>query len=162
MRIKEKHLILHGLIWVSLLFTGCHTEREGRQQEVAMRGEHVMPFDLDRSTHVFEKSIEGGKQTIVSDDNDPDQIVLIQHHLAEIAAAFSRGDFSGPAFIHGSEMAGLQMLADHYEQLTIEYASLAKGGMITYTTNNDSVKEALHIWFDAQVTDHGDHARHRH
>ena len=34
--------------------------------------------------------------------------------------------------------------------------------MITYATNNDSVKEALHIWFDAQVTDHGDHARHRH
>ena len=152
--------LLFVCVWSSILLTACHTE--GRQHEVAVRGAEVMPFDLDRSTHVFEKSSEGGKQSIVSDDNDQDQIVLIQEHLAEIAEAFSKGNFSGPTFIHGHEMAGLQVLADNYEQLQIAYTALPDGGAITYTTNNEVVREALHAWFDAQVTDHGEHARHGH
>lgn len=64
-----------------------------RQQQVAGRGQEMMPFDLDTATHAFTPSADGGTQTVTSDD--PDDIQQID----------------------------------------------------------------LHAWFDAQTSDHGDHAR---
>ena len=40
-------------------------DSEQRQIDVARQGAAVMPFDLDRTTHSFEKLEEGGLQTVV-------------------------------------------------------------------------------------------------
>ena len=51
--------------------TACGgAELEQRQVEVAAVGAAVMPFDLDRTTHVFGPMENGGLQTIRSDDGD--------------------------------------------------------------------------------------------
>lgn len=34
----------------------------------------------------------------------------------------------------------------------------ARGATITYRTANTELVDALHVWFDAQLTDHGRHA----
>jgi hypothetical protein len=39
-----------------------------RQGEVAARGAKVMPFDLDQTTHVFQKLDDGGLQKVVVKD----------------------------------------------------------------------------------------------
>ncbi|CAN0475542.1 unnamed protein product, partial [Laminaria digitata] len=44
------------ILVIVLLIAGCQAEAtDERQAEVARIGETVMPFDLERSTHVFEK-----------------------------------------------------------------------------------------------------------
>jgi hypothetical protein len=68
-----------------------------RQADVAVRGAGVMPFNLDRSTHVFVPSAQGGTQSVLSKDGTPDQVALIRQHLRKEAAAFARGDFRSPA-----------------------------------------------------------------
>jgi hypothetical protein len=132
-----------------------------RQAEIAARSRQVMPFDLDRTTHRFAKTAAGGLQTVTADDPaDAQQVKLIREHLAEETAGFSKGDYGDPASIHGGEMPGLRELEQGHERIDIQYADAPAGAQITYTTPDASLVKALHAWFDAQVTDHGQHAEH--
>jgi hypothetical protein len=129
-----------------------------RQEEVAERGSEVMPFDLERTTHLFEKTDDGGLQQVLSDDNDPEQIALIQTHLQEEALRFQQGDFDDPAQIHGDQMPGLALLRAEYGQVEVVYTPLAEGAQITYQAETPELIAAIHAWFDAQLSDHGPHA----
>lgn len=130
----------------------------GRQEEVAERGSEVMPFDLERTTHVFEKTADGGLQQVLSDDGDTAQIALIQAHLQEEALRFQQGDFDDPAQIHGDEMPGLALLRAEYEQVEVVYTSLPNGAQIDYKAETAELIAAIHAWFEAQLSDHGAHA----
>ena len=88
-----------------------------------------------------------------------EQIALIRAHLQEEATRFQAGDFHDPAMIHGEDMAGLHALVTGAEQMTIEYSELPNGAQILYTTEVAELVEAIHQWFEAQVSDHGDHAQ---
>ncbi|MEJ3748081.1 aspartate carbamoyltransferase [Actinomycetes bacterium KLBMP 9797] len=135
------------------------SDTASRQAEVAQRGASVMPFDLDRTTHRFTKTGSGGVQTVVADDpRDTTQITLIREHLAAEVDRFRRGDFTDPAAIHGDRMPGLEILRQHGGRITIGQETTADGGRVTYTTAVPDLVDALHAWFDAQVSDHGAHA----
>jgi hypothetical protein len=129
-----------------------------RQEEVAERGSEVMPFDLERTTHLFEKTAYGGLQQVLSDDGDREQIVLIQAHLQEEGLRFQEGDFDDPAQIHGDEMPGLAVLRAEYRQVEVVYTPLPDGAQIVYTAETPEVIAAIYAWFEAQLADHGDHA----
>ena len=132
-----------------------------RQAQVAARGANVMPFDLERTTHVFQPTTDGGVQTVRADDpNDDEQIALIRAHLREEAAAFARGDFTDPAFIHGPDMPGLAELREGASRIDVEFQTLPEGARIRYVSDDPSLVHALHVWFEAQASDHGEHAEH--
>jgi hypothetical protein len=131
---------------------------DDRQDVVAERGAQVMPFDLDATTHHFVPTAEGGLQTVVADDpSDREQIELIQQHLQEEAAAFGRGDFGDPAQIHGADMPGLAALQVGADRIKVEHRSRDDGAELTYTTDDPLLVAALHEWFAAQTSDHGQH-----
>lgn len=154
-----------GVILVTILaLVGCQSQlvepaAPDRLAEVADRGAEVMPFDLERTTHIFEKMDNGGLQQVISDDGDAAQIELIRAHLAEEAERFSQGDFHDPQMIHGENMAGLHQLMTGYQQINLEYSDIESGGQILYTTDDAEIVTALHRWFDAQLLDHGPHAQ---
>ena len=130
-----------------------------RQEMIATRGVEVMPFDLEQTTHIFEKREDGGLQQVIADDPaDEEQIRLIRIHLAEEAERFQQGDFHDPAMIHGEDMAGLHDLMLGAERITLVYSELPDGAQILYMTDDAELIPAIHAWFDAQVSDHGDHA----
>ncbi|MFF5363738.1 aspartate carbamoyltransferase [Streptomyces scabiei] len=141
------------------------TQQEGgsaptsRQESVAERGRTVMPFDLEETTHHFTPSETGGVQDVVADQpNDAKQVNLIRTHLQQEAKAFSQGDFGDPARIHGDGMPGLAALEDGYERIEVRYRERPDGATLTYTTDEPALVDALHDWFEAQLSDHGDHA----
>lgn len=149
------------ILCIFLFLNGCEANhKKNRQAEVAEVGKTVMPFDLDRSTHVFEKTRTGGVQRVVSDDQDAEQILLIQSHLAGISERFSAGDFHDPTQIHGQMMPGLHTLKIGYYKVNITYKPITNGGQISYVTDDETLILAIHQWFDAQVSDHGAHAQH--
>ncbi|MFN2141933.1 MAG: aspartate carbamoyltransferase [Candidatus Promineifilaceae bacterium] len=158
MRIKRLLLLL-PLIFFVWIVVGCASGEPDRQEQVAEAGSEVMPFDLERTTHIFEKLENGGLQQVISDDGDGEQIDLIRTHLVDEAERFSQGDFHDPAMIHGEDMAGLHELVMGADELTIQYSDLKDGGQILYTTANPDLVQALHAWFDQQVADHGEHAQ---
>lgn len=165
----DRHQVRRALLLVAAvaaLGSGCADDSStptpttpGRQAEVAERGASVMPFDLERTTHRFTKTDTGGVQTVIADDpRDAAQITLVQEHLTAEVDRFRRGDFTDPARIHGNEMPGLEALRAHGGRITIDCETTPEGGRVTYNTGDAELRNALHAWFDAQVSDHGPHA----
>jgi hypothetical protein len=135
-----------------------------READVATRGKDVMPFSLEATTHHFSKSTHGGVQQVVAKDaKDSAQISLIRSHLKQIRGQFLKGEFSGPAHIHGQDMPGLAELKQAKPgQISIEYKDMKAGGQLTYRTADPRLVGALHKWFDAQLSDHGKDAKEGH
>jgi len=133
---------------------------EQRLDEVVKRGSHVMPFNLEQTTHIFSKTEKGGvQQVIVKDPANAEQIKLIRQHLSKIAHEFQQGDFSNPAKIHGDTMPGLEELRSAKSgQISIVYKELPDGAEIDYSTEEPILINAIHQWFDAQLSDHARHA----
>lgn len=148
--------------------TACHatyqirsiSATEARLDEVVSRGVHVMPFDLEKTLHVFTSVEKGGvQQVIVKDKNDAEQIALIRQHLSKIAREFNQGDFSNPVKIHGNKMAGLEALSTAEKgTLSIIYKELPDGAQIDYTSEKADLVTAIHQFFEAQLSDHARHA----
>lgn len=131
-----------------------------RQQEVAQKGAMVMPFDVHNSTHVFQKNTTGGIQQVVAKDpNDKDLVAAIRTHLEMEAERFGKGDYSDPMKIHGMSMPGLQYLSKLKPGLiAITYRNVTGGAAIDYVGRDAATVDAIHKWFDAQLSDHGDDA----
>jgi hypothetical protein len=125
---------------------------------VEQRSKEVMPFDLDRTMHVFEPTADGGVQSVLVHDGDPQQIALVRSHLRKEADAFARGDFADPAAIHGTNMPGLAQLRAGASRIAVTYIDVPNGGSLRYKTSDPRLIAALHEWFAAQVKDHGAHA----
>lgn len=154
------------LIVLSLALSACAPVAPGsqsmstRQAEVAERGAQVMPFDLEQTTHIFTPSDIGGLQQVVAKDGaDSAQIDLIRAHLLEEAENFRAGNFSDPSIIHGEEMPGLVALREHNGRIEVRYSEVPDGAQLEYVTDDKQLIEVLHLWFEAQVMDHGTHAQ---
>jgi len=126
-------------------------------QEIAKRGSQVMPFALEKTLHQFTPTANGGVQRVIArDSQDSEQIALIQQHLLDMTKKFSQRDFSGPGYIHGANMPGLQTLAAaSANQLQIDYTSEKNGASIQYSSQDAEIVTAIHQWFAAQLHDHG-------
>lgn len=57
-------------------------------------------------------------------------------------------------------MPGLAALEAKFDQIDIEFFETTTGAAITYTSQNPELVSAIHLWFDAQSSDHGSHAEH--
>jgi len=128
------------------------------QAAVAHAGAAVMPFDLNRTRHRFDKRPDGGVQAVVSTDDDTRQTALVRQHLRVEAGRFSEGEFASPAEIHGAEMPGLATLKAHASGIGVTYRDVPGGGEIRFASADPLLVLALHAWFDAQLADHGAHA----
>ncbi|WP_017231463.1 hypothetical protein [Pandoraea sp. B-6] len=148
-----------GVVFSSTAFA----DLTARQATVAQHGAEVMPFSLAATTHVFTKTTTGGVQQVVTKHRDPKQVALIREHMTVIARQFAAGNFGAPETIHGNDMPGLQVLQNAPPgELKVSYRDLPNGGEIVYRATEPRVVDALHAWFDAQLSDHGHDAMARH
>ena len=69
---KQTHTFITGgallisSVAVVVLFATAILPAQTRQGEVAARGAKVMPFDLEQTTHVFQKLDDGGLQKVLA------------------------------------------------------------------------------------------------
>ena len=148
---SPKFLITLSLaaIWVSPALA------QTRQQTVRERSTHVMPFSMDATMHQFEPTKTGGLMVVTVHDGDARQVALVRAHLQKEAAAFARGDYADPAYIHGKGMPGLAALSAGAKRISVQYMQLGDGASITFQTVDPGLITALHRWFAAQLADHG-------
>ena len=131
-----------------------------RQAQVAEAGAQVMPFNLDATTHVFTETATGGIQDVIADDHtNKATIGLIRQHLSEEAEKFRRGDFSDPEEIHGPDMPGLRTLQQRFTDITVVLTDSQDGASLAYEATDTELVAAIHDWFDAQTSDHREHAQ---
>jgi hypothetical protein len=157
MIMRNYPLILAGLLLFSM--TALALEKTGPKQidEVDQRMQQVVPFALDQTLETFTKTVHGGVQHVVAKSADnTQQIKLIQAHLLKIANEFRKGDFSVTERVHGANMPGLaQLKMAETDDIRFEYKALPNGAQIHYSTEYPQYVQALHEWFDAQISEHG-------
>jgi hypothetical protein len=141
---------------LSLSLAG-HAQNSTRQDEVAKRGADVMPFNHLATLHVFAKTDDGGTmRIIVRDPSAAQQIRMVRVHLQDMQARFANGDYSGPSHTHGDDMPGLgQLKSAKPGQISVSYHEVADGAELQFRTAAANLISALHVWIDAQLSDHG-------
>jgi len=154
---KHYSLILAGLLLFSTTASALEKTGSARTDEVLQRSQPVLPFSVEQSLQTFSKTVHGGVQhVVVKSAGDTRQVKLIQAYLLKLADAYRKGDFSETERIHGADMPGLTLLKTaETDDIKFEYKALENGAQIHYSTEYPQFVQALHIWFDAQISDHG-------
>ncbi len=151
------------ILTLIVIFQSVYANEKPNQQrldEIIRRGSVIMPFDLELTQHIFNKTEKGGVQSVIAIESaDTDQIDQIRRHLKQISQQFQSSDFSAPAKIHGTNMPGLNVLQHAaLNQISIIYSDIPKGARISYVSKVPKLVTAIHQWFDAQLNDHARHA----
>lgn len=153
---------LYPVAFIGLLLFATTTPAleiaDGKQSDSAHpRIQQATPYALDQTLQTFTKTVHGGVQhVVVKAADNVQQIKLIQAHLSKIADEFRKGDFSTTERMHGSGMPGLtQLKTAKTDEIKFEYKALENGAQIHYATEYPQFVQALHEWFDAQASDHG-------
>lgn len=133
-----------------------------RQSDVKQKGKKVMPFDQEKTQHIFTDLETGGRQkVIINDQGYSDQLPLIRSHLQEEKTKFSSGNLDDPAAIHGTSMPGLAELKKAIDEnkVTVSYQEIPEGAILEYKTTDAEATKALHLWFKSQRSDHNAHTQ---
>jgi len=131
-----------------------------RRMMIHSRSHMVMPFNMNKVTHYFIKTKSGGVLMIkAKNPKDTVQINLIRMHLKKEHALFSNANFKDPKTLHGMNMPGLKVLSKSKGKFKVTYNELKDGAKLTFVSFHPGVIKALHIWFNAQLKDHGKDAR---
>jgi hypothetical protein len=128
---------------------------ETRQDGVVQRGDHVMGFRHDSTTHHFHLLKDGGEIVVIA--NDPDDkasVSEIRIHLMHIAKLFSDGDFNAPMLIHDTNPPGVATMTRLKAQIPYELSETEHGAKIRIVTTSPETTDAVHAFLLFQIVDH--------
>jgi hypothetical protein len=123
--------------------------------EMMQRGDQAMGFSHDKTTHHFLLYKDGGAIEVsanaTSDAANRDEI---RSHLHHIARMFSAGDFNVPAFVHGENPPGTEIMKSHADKIAYHFEETERGARVRITTSDTDALRAVHAFLDYQITDH--------
>jgi hypothetical protein len=117
-------------------------------------GPAAMGVDQHTSTHRFEALPDGGRITLVRDGDDAAGVTQIRAHMAEIAVAFRRGDFTIPGFVHDRAVPGTATMAAHRSRISYIADTLPHGGSLRIYSTDSTAIPAIHQFLAFQRQDH--------
>ena len=113
-----------------------------------------MGVDQYTSTHHFEPTPDGGLITLQRDFDDSAGVDQIRHHMLEIAAAFQRGDFAIPGFVHDRPVPGTAIMTARRARISYRPDTLARGGALRISSQDPEAVAAIHQFLAFQSRDH--------
>src|SRR5215469_3801232 len=126
-----------------------------RQDGVVQRGDHVMGFSHDATTHHFHLLKDGGEIVVTANDpNDTTSVEQIRTHLNHIAAMFSNGNFNAPMLIHDTNPPGVATMTRLKGQIHYEASRIDSGGKIRIVTTSPETTDAVHAFLLFQILHH--------
>jgi hypothetical protein len=131
-----------------------HVHTDSAYAAMQSRGEHVMGVDQYTSRHVFEPLPTGGRIELQREVDDSAGAVQIRRHLADVAAAFGRGDFSAPFLVHDQDVPGTRVMKAHKDAISYTVRPLARGGEIVISSGDAAVVDAVHAFLAFQRQEH--------
>jgi len=119
------------------------------------RGDHVMGFDHDKTTHHFRLTKAGGVIE-VSANNPKDTATrdAIRQHLSQIAHMFADGDFNAPMLIHAQVPPGVPVMKTKLKLIQWKPVDTPTGGSIVITSKDPKAVAAIHDFLRFQIEDH--------
>src|SRR6266850_1405385 len=129
--------------------------QDKRSEDVVKRGEHVMGFSHEATTHHFWLFKDGGEIAVTANDpNDQAGIDQIRAHLGHIAKMFASGNFKAPMLIHDTNPPGTATMTRLKEQIRYEFSETDRGARIRLVTSSPETTDAVHAFLLFQIVDH--------
>lgn len=137
------------------VFQQPQTSPPAHDQAVQARGEHVMGFSHDQTTHHFLLYPDGGAIVVAANAaNDKTTIEQIRMHLSHISQMFADGDFKAPMFIHDTHPPGVATMASRKDGIRYTYSETPEGAAVRIVTSDASTTDAVHAFLLFQIVDH--------
>jgi hypothetical protein len=123
--------------------------------EVKRRGDAVMGFSHENTTHHFRLRHDGGEIEITANDAaDAESAAEIRGHLTHIAQMFRDGNFTAPILIHAQNPPGTDVMARLKDAIVYRMDTQPAGGRVRITTGDAEALAAVHAFLRFQITDH--------
>jgi hypothetical protein len=150
----EETVMQYRVLLLLFCAMSIHAEESGEFATLQARGAAAMGVDQYTSTHRFDDLADGGRIELQRNTDDAEDIATIRAHLKAIAAAFSAGDFSTPAFVHLRDMPGTATMRERRGKLQYVYKDLPRGAELRIVTQDTAALAAVHEFMAAQRLDH--------
>ena len=119
------------------------------------RGDAVMGFSHEATTHAFKLYDDGGAIEVAANDpKDAKSVEAIRAHLREIAKAFAKGDFAKPKAIHEELPDGAAEMRELRAAIKYDFAETERGGRVRITTSDAKALDAVHRFLKFQIGEH--------
>lgn len=128
---------------------------QSREQGVQTRGDHVMGFSHEKTTHHFLLFKDGGEIAVsAGDPKDVASVDQIRAHLSHIAKMFADGNFQAPMLIHETNAPGTATMAKRKNEIKYEYSQTERGARIHIVSDDPAAVDAIHAFLLFQILDH--------
>lgn len=126
-----------------------------RHSQVTARGDRVMGFSHERTTHHFRLTANGGViEATAKSEEDQESVRSIRSHFQHIAKKFAAGDFQAPMLIHAQKPPGVPVMKTAAAKITYLFAEIPAGGRVTITSADKRAVDAIHEFLRFQIQDH--------
>jgi hypothetical protein len=124
-------------------------------QAVVERGDHVMGFSHDKTTHHFRLYPDGGAiEAEANQREDTESRDAIRLHFSHIVKMFGEGNFSAPMLIHAQNPPGTAEMKRLREAIQYRLETTEEGARIRITTKDPKALRAVHEFLRFQISDH--------
>ena len=119
------------------------------------RGDEVMGFSHEKTTHHFRLYADGGAiEAEANDAKDATSRDQIRSHFGHIVTMFAAGNFSAPMLIHAQNPPGTETLKRLQDAMQYKLETTEKGARIRITTKDPDALRAVHEFMRFQISDH--------
>ena len=133
----------------------CPMHQNHKSDELNQRGDQVMGFSQEKTTHHFLLTTEGGKILVeAKDPMDQETIQQIRKHMAIVRDSFAEGDFEMPHAVHLEVPPGEETMNKSKDQIQYTYEETAKGAVVIITTKDPETESAIHDFLKFQIEEH--------
>ncbi|MDQ6891822.1 MAG: hypothetical protein M3167_03985 [Acidobacteriota bacterium] len=123
--------------------------------KVNERGDAVMGFDHETTTHHFRLAPDGGAIEITANAQaDAESRTAIRSHLSHIAKMFAAGNYQAPMLIHDQVPPGVPVMVARKAKLRWSYEDLPAGAKLSASTKDPEALAAIHEFLRFQIEDH--------
>ncbi len=120
-----------------------------------MRGDHVMGFPHDKTTHHFLLQAGGGLiQVTANDAKDQPDIDMIRMHRGHISKMFANGNFVAPMLVHDAIPPGTTTMKLLKEKIHYGFVQVDAGGAVHIESTDPVAVAAIHDFLRYQIAEH--------
>jgi hypothetical protein len=128
---------------------------DGHAEGVNERGDRVMGFDHEKTTHHFLLYADGGAIEVTANSaEDTESRDQIRKHLGHIARMFSEGNFKAPMLIHEQTPPGVPVMQRMKAEIRYAYEETERGGRVSIKTGDVEALAAVHDFLRFQIKAH--------
>lgn len=160
------NILISGLVMMVLTIIVTQAQQKPKQddkkstagmshEQMNRRGDDVMGFDHNKTTHHFRLLPQGGTIEITANSpEDTESRDQIRSHLTHISQKFAAGDFNAPMLIHGQTPPGVPVMQKLKGEIEYRFEETELGATIRIETKNTKALSAIHKFLKFQIKEH--------